>query len=81
MSEFTIDDLALLLSECDGEDEIPDLKGQMADVSFEELGYDSLVLFNVISKVKRRRRIKLADNVAANAVTPRDLLKVINEAR
>jgi len=78
LAEFTIDDLAELLCECGGEDEIPDLAGQVADVPFEDLGYDSLVLFNIVCRIERSRSIRLTDEAVAGALTPRGLLNVIN---
>lgn len=78
MAEFTVHDLAQLLRECGGEDEVPDLSGDVVDTEFEDLGYDSLVLFNVICKVQRRYSIQLADDVVVDASTARGLLDVIN---
>ena len=78
MTEFTIDDLAQLLRECGGEDESPDWDGAVADESFENLGYDSLVLFNVVCRIERSHGIRLSDHDAADALTPRDLLTLVN---
>jgi len=78
MTEFTIDDLAPLLRECGGEDESPDWDGPGLDESFEDLGYDSLVLFNVVCRIERSHSIRLSDQAVADALTPRDLLAAIN---
>jgi minimal PKS acyl carrier protein len=78
VTEFTIDDLALLLRECGGEDESPDWDVPILDESFEDLGYDSLVLFNVVCRIERSHSIRLTDEAVADALTPRDLLAVIN---
>jgi minimal PKS acyl carrier protein len=77
MAEFTVHDLAELLRECSGDDELPDISGADADVSFEELGFDSLVLFNVMSKIERSYAVEFADDVVVEAPTPRELLEVI----
>jgi minimal PKS acyl carrier protein len=77
MAEFTIDDLAALLRDCSGDDEPPDISGPDADVSFEELGFDSLVLFNVMGKIERSYAVEFADDVVVEAPTPRELLEVI----
>jgi act minimal PKS acyl carrier protein len=78
MAEFTIDDLVQILRECAGEDESVDLDGDIAGTSFEDLGYDSLALFNTISRIERDQAIKLDDNTVVEAKTPRDLLQVVN---
>jgi minimal PKS acyl carrier protein len=78
VTEFTINDLAELLRECGGEDETPDWGGHFLDESFEDLGYDSLVLFNVVCRIERSHSIRLTDEAVADASTPRDLLSVIN---
>ncbi|GAA1971270.1 acyl carrier protein [Amycolatopsis minnesotensis] len=77
---FTVDDLRLLLRECAGEDEAADLDGQILDTEFEELGYDSLALFNTVSRIERDRAITLPDDVVSEAKTPRRLLDEINAA-
>lgn len=79
MAEFTIDVLVQTLRECAGQDEEVDLSGDIVDRTFEELGYDSLALFNTVSRIERELRITLPETVVGDALTPRHLLKEINE--
>jgi act minimal PKS acyl carrier protein len=79
MSEFEIQDLVRLLRECAGEDESVDLEGEILDTTFEDLGYDSLALFNTVSRIERDYTIQLPDEVVSEAKTPSQLLKLINE--
>jgi act minimal PKS acyl carrier protein len=81
MAEYTIDDLVRTLRECAGEDEDADLSGDIMDVSFVDLGYDSLALFNTIAAVERDLGLTLAEDLAVTVPTPRVLLKEINGAR
>nr|ADE34520.1 SsfC [Streptomyces sp. SF2575] len=78
MSEFVIQDLVRLLRECAGEDESVDLEGEILDTTFEDLGYDSLALFNTVSRIERDYTIQLPDEVVSEAKTPGQLLKLIN---
>ncbi|GIG63097.1 actinorhodin polyketide synthase acyl carrier protein [Longispora fulva] len=79
MAEFQIDDLVRALRECAGVDESVDLSGDILDSSFEELGYDSLALFNTVSWIERERGRDLGDDVVTEARTPRMLLALINK--
>jgi len=79
MPHFAIDDLITLLRECAGEDESVDLDGaNVRDLSFEELGYDSLALHNTVNRIEREFGIRLPDDVVTEAKTPRELLDEVN---
>jgi act minimal PKS acyl carrier protein len=78
MTKFISTDLAQLLHECGGEDDIPDQGVLALDETFENLGYDSLVLFNVVARIERSYPVRLTDQAVADATTPRELLQVIN---
>ncbi|UKY51772.1 acyl carrier protein [Streptomyces inhibens] len=79
MSEFTIDDLIRTLRECAGEDQDTDLEGDILDVTFDHLGYDSLALLNTVGRIERDLSISLPDELIGEAPTPRELLDRINE--
>lgn len=74
----TIDDLRRILREGAGADENVDLDGDILDVQFAELGYDSLALLETAARVTREFGVKLDDDVATSVTTPRELLAVIN---
>lgn len=78
--QFTLDDLRRALDKYAGADEETDLDGDILDVAFDELGYDSLSLLNTLAAIERQRAVKLADDLVADAKTPRQLLEKINEA-
>ncbi|MGW7537844.1 acyl carrier protein [Amycolatopsis sp. NPDC054798] len=78
MTEFRIEELTRLLRECAGEDEAIGLDGDIMDTLFDDLGYDSLALFNTVSRIERDFRISLPDDTVAEAKTPRALLQEIN---
>ncbi len=80
MSKFNLDDLVRLLRDSAGEDDLVDLDGDIIDVPFDTLGYDSLALFNLIGHVQREYDVRLEDEVVTQAKTPRDMLNLVNEA-
>lgn len=77
---FSLTDLTQLLRECAGEDEEVNLDGDILDMSFDELGYDSLALFNTLSRIERDYSISLPDEVVSEARTPRELIVRIDRA-
>ncbi|MEU4245614.1 acyl carrier protein [Actinoplanes sp. NPDC026619] len=80
MAELQITELVHLLRECAGEDENVALgNGDVLDVSFEDLGYDSLAILNTVGRIERDNGIRLPDTIVVDAQTPRMLLKQINE--
>ncbi|WP_432840374.1 acyl carrier protein [Dactylosporangium sp. CA-092794] len=81
MAEYTLEELVEALRECAGEDEEVDLGGDIHDQTFEDLGYDSLALFNTVSRIERELNISLPETIVGDALTPRQLLKEINESR
>ncbi|SNQ46492.1 Actinorhodin polyketide synthase acyl carrier protein [Frankia canadensis] len=75
---LTLDDLKRVLIEGSGAGEGVDLDGDILDVTFEQLGYDSLALLETASRLAREYRIDLDDDAAVAASTPRDLLDLAN---
>ncbi|MDG6101802.1 acyl carrier protein [Dactylosporangium aurantiacum] len=78
MAQFSIDQLIELLRDSAGEDEAVDLTGDVLDVPFDQLGYDSLALLNTVSRIERDNGIHLSDSVVTDAKTPRLLLDEVN---
>ena len=76
--EITIGDLQRLLRESGGEDENVDLDGDILDVDFEELGYDSLALLETAGRIQRDYGITLDDSTVSDARTPRALMAAVN---
>jgi minimal PKS acyl carrier protein len=75
---LTIEDLRRILREAAGEEEGIDLDGDILDLSFEELGYDSLALLEAASRIEREHGIRLEDSTVTDAGTPQSLLSIVN---
>ncbi|GAA1852158.1 acyl carrier protein [Pseudonocardia ailaonensis] len=71
-------DLIDALRTAAGADEGVDLDGEVLDVPFPDLGYDSLALLETAAEVQRRFGIVLADELVAEAGTPRRFLDLAN---
>ncbi|MFG2606217.1 acyl carrier protein [Streptomyces sp. NPDC048514] len=74
--EFTMDVLRRILREGAGED--VDLDGDIDDVTFGDLGYDSLALLETGARIGREYGIELEDTVFVDAETPRQLVDALN---
>ncbi|TQM85042.1 act minimal PKS acyl carrier protein [Saccharothrix saharensis] len=79
MSTMTIDDLRTILVSCAGEEESADLRADITDVPFSDLGYDSLALMETAARIERDFGISLPDEVMVELETPRALLDLVND--
>ncbi|WP_400564370.1 phosphopantetheine-binding protein [Pseudomonas aeruginosa] len=48
-----------------------------ADLLFEDLGFDSLALLNVVEHLRQRHRLDITYDIAVTAKTPRELLRLL----
>lgn len=76
--QFTLDDLRRILLASAGADENVDLDGDILDLTFDALGYESLALLETGSRIEREYVITLDESALADATTPRQLLNVVN---
>lgn len=75
---ITLEVLTRTLREGAGTDENVELSGDVLDVEFSELGYDSLALLETAARLERDHGILLDDDAATSAKTPRELLELVN---
>lgn len=76
---FTVEDLKRILREGAGTDENVDLDGgDVLDVPFEDLGYESLALLETGGRIEREYGIAFDDDTLTEARTPRDLVDAVN---
>ncbi|MFJ1752857.1 acyl carrier protein [Kitasatospora sp. NPDC088391] len=76
--EFTLEDLRRILLEAAGADEGVDLDGEILDVQFEVLGYESLALLETGSRIEREFGVALDDDLLSEVDTPRALIDAVN---
>jgi act minimal PKS acyl carrier protein len=77
--EFTLEDLVDLTRTHAGEAEEGVLDGDIVDVLFTHLGYDSVALMEVLSQIKHQFGIDLADDAVEGMRTPRAVIEKVNE--
>ncbi|GAA4616662.1 acyl carrier protein [Actinoallomurus liliacearum] len=75
---FTLDDLREILRTCAGDAESVDLDSDIADVTFEELGYDSLAVLEVAAKLQNHLGVVIPDDATEQLPTPRALTDYVN---
>ncbi|MFE2096620.1 MULTISPECIES: acyl carrier protein [unclassified Streptomyces] len=78
MSEFSIDDLKRILRKAAGEDETTSLDGDILELSFQDLGYDSLARMEAVSLTEREYGISLSEEEMDAIVTPGEFLAFVN---
>ena len=77
--ELTIDDLKTILRAAAGVDERVNLGGDILDVEFTDLGYDSLALLETCSRIERQFGVTFNEDAVLSAKTPRDFLALVNK--
>lgn len=77
-AQFALSDLIRIIRECAGEDDTVDLTGEIGDVTFVDLGYDSLAILEAAGAVTRQYGVELAEDDVAGASTPAEFVAVVN---
>ncbi|MBO2462632.1 acyl carrier protein [Actinomadura violacea] len=78
MAGLTLDELNRILVECAGEAGGAAPAGDIHDVEFEVLGYDSIALMETAARLERDYGIRFEDEEIVEAATPRILLELVN---
>ncbi|MGI5377658.1 phosphopantetheine-binding protein [Streptomyces sp. CA-251387] len=78
MQSLDIKDLVVLLRTNAGDSDTYDLDGEVLDVPFSELSYDSLALLQVTGAIERDHGVALDEEALEEAETPRQYLDVVN---
>ncbi|MFF5639799.1 phosphopantetheine-binding protein [Streptomyces sp. NPDC012825] len=75
---FELGDLKRILKEGVGADESVDLEGDILDVDFEALGYESLAMLETGTRIEREFGVVLTDETLTETTTPRRLIEAVN---
>ncbi|MFE2414305.1 acyl carrier protein [Kitasatospora sp. NPDC059408] len=75
---LSIEEFVRILRDSAGEDEAVDLSGDIADVPFTDLGYDSLALLEVTARVSRDYGVDLPDRDLDSVDTPQGFVDLVN---
>lgn len=77
MPSLTLENLKELMRSC-GVDETTDLDSDITQITFEELGYDSLALLEILAKIENTYGVRLAEDDLDRMRTPGELLNFVN---
>lgn len=78
MRELTLDDLRTMMRSCAGVDELVDLDSDIAGLTFEDLGYDSLALLELQSRIQQSWGVRVPDDALDFMVTPGGTVAWVN---
>lgn len=79
MSQFTLDDLRAIMRSGGGVDEHVDLDGDIATIGYEEIGYDSLAVLEIQSRIEQQTGLRLPEDAAEHMRTPGDTVGYVNQ--
>jgi minimal PKS acyl carrier protein len=79
MRSFTVDDLKRIMLGCAGMDDAVEFDGTTSDVSYAELGYDSLAILEIQSNIQQQFGVPLGDDVLGYMRTPADTVSYVNK--
>lgn len=71
-------DLRRILEEGAGTEAGVDLDGNILDVEFGDLGYDSIAIMETAARISREYDVRIDEDELVRATTPRLLLELVN---
>lgn len=78
MSVFTTDDLRNIMRSSADEDAPVSLDGDFLDTRFDELGYDSLAVLEIATRIQQDYHLPMPDDAVDAMTTPRDVIDYVN---
>jgi minimal PKS acyl carrier protein len=80
MSHLTLDELKTVMLRCSGLPDQASVEGDIRDITFEDLGYDSLAVLEIASAMQRQYKIEISDESIETMTTPGAVLDFVNGA-
>jgi act minimal PKS acyl carrier protein len=77
MERFTIAELTVIMKQAAGEVEVGDR--DVADVTYLDLGYDSLALLEISARIKQTLGVQVPDAALTTSATPADTVAAVNQ--
>ncbi|MFJ2651557.1 acyl carrier protein [Streptomyces sp. NPDC087420] len=79
MATFTQADLVGYIRQAAGEDGEIDLDGDIAEIKFADMGYDSIAMVEVTLLAERELGINLPEDRTGKDATPKEFVELVNE--
>ena len=77
MQGFTLDDLRRVMRVAVGVDDSVDLDSDITETEFTELGYDSLAVMEICSRIEKEFGASIPDDAVAELTTPGKLVDYV----
>jgi minimal PKS acyl carrier protein len=77
-SRFEYSDLKRILRDCAGEEPDHAFETAALDATFDDLGYDSIILMETLARIAREYRVTIEDDAVTGDTTPRILINLVN---
>ncbi|MDW3848635.1 acyl carrier protein [Micromonospora sp. BRA006-A] len=78
MAELTVPELMRVMRECAGEDESVTFADDVGGADFADLGYDSLAVLEVTSRLSHDYGVTLPEEGVAELRTPDEMVRFVN---
>ena len=78
MTTFTLDDMRRIMGGCAGVPDSVDLGDDIGEVSFAELGYDSLAVLEMAARIQQQLGIRVPDDAVDEMKTPQAAVDYVN---
>jgi act minimal PKS acyl carrier protein len=79
VAQLTIEELCQTLREAAGPPEPDWPEGDLTDVAFSDVGYDSLARLEAVGRITRKYDIDLPDDEVFDLKTPGELVAAVND--
>jgi act minimal PKS acyl carrier protein len=81
MTDFSITELRTVVRSCVGEHDAAEVDDSTQDREFADIGIDSLVVFEVATRLQDDWGIRISDEELEELRTPKDIVDLVNGKR
>lgn len=79
MPKYTLEDFRTTLRDCTGLEDHSDLEGDIIDTEFTDLGFDSLLVYEIATRLQDEYKVTIPDDAIDDLKTPRGFIDYLNE--
>jgi minimal PKS acyl carrier protein len=76
-TSFSLDDLRVVMRTSAGVDDSVDLSSDIGDITFTDLGYDSLAVLQMAARIGNEYGVNIPDDAVAELPTPQSLVDYV----
>ncbi|MEV7967678.1 acyl carrier protein [Sphaerisporangium sp. NPDC088356] len=78
MTEFTLDDMRRIMGGCAGVPDTVELADDIGEMSFVDLGYDSLAVLEMAARIQQQLGVRIPDDAVDEMKTPQAAVDYVN---